>query len=230
MSSTRTLIQLRTRARQLAYQEESDLVSDDELNDIVNERCQELYDLLISVRGQDYYSAETSITSVSGQAVYSLPDDFYQLHIAMVSDGVRTVGMATFEEQEYPQLSDMEGSGSFSYYDVRYRLKQQGIEFRPAPNTTAWSFKLRYIPRFERLVNDSDTFDGINGWERYVEVAAAIDMVNKDESDAGPLLLELQRIEQRIRTLAPARDAGRPPRIVDTRGDWHDYYSDYDLS
>ena len=228
MAATRTFLQMRTRARQLAFQENSELVSEDELKGIVNEQCQALYDVLVGVRGMDYYSGSTTITSVADQAVYSLPDDFYQLQTAMVGDGSRTHNMATFEEQELATLLTMEQTGSHSYYDTRYRLKQAGIEFRPKPKDASWTFTLRYVPAMPLLVADGDVFDGVNGWEKWIELAAAIEMLNKDESDSTALQVQQQKIEQRIRGLAGSRDAGRPPRIVDTRGDWHDFYSDWD--
>lgn len=229
MTATRTLLQMRTRARQLADMVGSTFVSDPELTDIVNAHCQDLYDLLIEVRGQPYYATDHSWPTVVGQENYALPTNFHVLSGApMLYDGSDYFQMRTWEENERARLLNLT---STNIEDVRYRLVAGNLSLLPPPQTTSWTLSIRYVPTFARLVNDADVFDGINGWEQWVELSSAITMMNKQEDDPAALMAERARVEGRIRKLAPARDAANPPRIVDTRRDfgWYDEYYDWDL-
>lgn len=230
MSSTRTLLEMRNRARQLSDMVGSTFITDDELTDIVNSHCQGLYDLLIEVRGQAYYALEKSIPTKVGKSEYNLPDEFYQLSGApILYDGNHYHQLRTWEENERARLLNL--SNSTCVRDCRYRLVAGKVVILPAPNTAAWTLKLRYVPTFTKLVDDSEVFDGINGWERWVELNSAIDMLAKEESDFTARAAQLQQVEARIRKLGPSRDAANPPRIVDTRGDWamgDDFLNDWD--
>jgi len=234
MAATRTFLQMRDRARQLADMVGSTFVSEAELKEIINEACQDLYDILILHRGLAYYSVQTDIAVSSSTGSYGLPSDFYRLTSVRIKDGNNFWPLRAFEEVEVPALEQAEASGGYSLFQTRYSIRGPGglvastnIILLPKP-TGSWTLKIGYIPAFQRLTLDSDTFDGINGWEKWVELTAAIEMLNKEESDSSALLGERNRIEARIRTLAPGRDEHRPPRIADTRGDWADTWYAWD--
>jgi hypothetical protein len=84
-----TLAQLRTDARLYADQRPGGanaFISDTELTRLVNLVLPKLYDLLVSARGEDYYSRRTPIpgeagvrATAAGISDYLLPDDFYEL-------------------------------------------------------------------------------------------------------------------------------------------------------
>lgn len=211
---------MRTRALQLADMEYSDYIDTAELKDIVNEQCQALWDLLLASRGHEYYAEEKSFTTTASKSLYPLPGDFYQSTIFTIDDGNYVRNLETFEEQEIAQLKAYELATAQNFYNIKYRIRGSNVELRPTPQTTGWVVTVRYVPVMPRLVKNSDSFDGINGWEKWAELGAAVEMLVKEESDPGPMKSEQARVEARIRALAPTRDAGRPARIVDTRGDW----------
>lgn len=79
MARVRTLLELRDEVRQRADMENSQFVSDAELDRYINESISELYDLIIESAAQEYYLDTYTINTVSGRDTYSLPSDFYVL-------------------------------------------------------------------------------------------------------------------------------------------------------
>lgn len=67
--------------------------------------------------------------------------------------------------------------------------------------------------------DDADRFDGINGWEEYLVIDAAIRALTKEESDPSALMVEKAEIEARLQEMADSRDKGRPKRLQDVIGD-----------
>lgn len=57
--------------------------------------------------------------------------------------------------------------------------------------------------------------DGVNGWEEYIVVDAAMKCLQKEESDVSVLMAEKSALKQRIEAMASNRDAGKPERITD---------------
>lgn len=57
--------------------------------------------------------------------------------------------------------------------------------------------------------------NGVNGWEDYVVVDAAIKCLVKEESDPRALMEQKQGLLKRIEAMAANRDAGKPEKITD---------------
>ena len=66
-------------ARRYADQRQSTFFTDSEVRRIINQQIAEYYDLLVSVRGHEYYATSDEITLSAGTTAYSLPADFYQM-------------------------------------------------------------------------------------------------------------------------------------------------------
>ena len=214
MASTSTLLSLRTRARQRADMEGSLFVSDAELNQLINTSVAELYDLLVSVNSEYYLSSQT-LTLIPGTDTYSLPVDFYKLQgvdgIIDSQGNAYTLRPFNFAERNNALYTT---AASGPIVSLRYRLLGQNMRFIPVPSA-AGSIKLWYISIPTPLALDTDTFDGINGWEEYVIVDAAMKMLIKEESDVSALMSEKQGLTARINTMASSRDSGTPDRVVD---------------
>lgn len=63
--------------------------------------------------------------------------------------------------------------------------------------------------------NDSQTLDGISGWEEYVIVDAAIKGQIKQEGPIEPLMMQKAELKQRIEAMAEGRDAGQAHHVSD---------------
>jgi len=206
-----TLAQIRTQARQRADMEGSQFVTDSELTNYVNASAAELYDLLVS-RFEDYYIDDTVLTVANGADTLTLPTDFYKLK------GVDwAVGDGTYETVrsfQFVQRNETFDPGLGTLPRMRYRVLGSTLKFSPI-EYAAGTYRLWYIPRFTALVDDTDTFDGINGWTEYVVVDCAIKMLNKEESDSRAFVEQKQKLLDRIEAMAVGRDSGEPQTIID---------------
>lgn len=199
-------------------------VDNGELDRRINENCAQLYDLLCLTRGDQYYSGDATATTVTSQALYAwVADfsvtDFYRLIRVTVDDGTRYVDVRPWDYSDYARLKNAESAGVNSLESYRYRLKPTGLELLPQPTGTSHTITCHYVPNFVAMKVDSDTFDGINGWERWAALGAAIDLVNKEEGDPSGLLAQRTQQEALIAKLAASRDEAHPMQIHDNAGD-----------
>ena len=205
---------LRERARRRANMEDSDFVEDEELNQYISDSYAELYDLLVS-KFEDYYVADPLEFSISsGSSTYALPADFYKLIGLDRSVGggdYVEVKPFNFNDRNRRRIGDRLRSGSPT---ARYRILGSNLRFSPA-DQAAGDYLLWYVPRYSELTEDTDEVDGVNGWEEYIVIDAAIKCLIKEESNANDLYKAKAEIKQRIEEMAANRDAGEPQRIPD---------------
>lgn len=212
---TVTLAQLKTQSRQRADMENSTFIADSELTTMINASAAELYDLLIGVY-EDYNLTSQNVSIVPNTDTYSLPTDFYKLRgVDLVLDNLGnavTMKPFNFNERNAYLFTPTWNVVGLNY--LRYHIQGNNIRFVPVPNTSQ-TMKLWYIPAITRLVQDSDTLDGVNGYEEYVVLDAAIKMRVKEESDVQELMIQKQAMKQRIESMAQNRDAGMPEKVSD---------------
>lgn len=218
-----TLADMRQTARDLADMEDVASISDEWLNRRINEHCQRLYDKLIIAHGDLYYAkSNNGVSAVVGQSTYTWADlgaqDFYRLVSLIVDNGNDWCEPPAFQYEDLPSLLEQEsGVGYWHPCQLRRMVKPTGVEIRPAPNSTSLNITLHYIPVMPKLVDDQHAFDGINGWERWACLGAAIDMRVKEDEDPSGLYAMRQEIDRDIDILAGTRDAGRPYKVRRTR-------------
>ncbi len=225
MAANVTLLQMRTRVRELADMETSAqasaFVDDAELTRAINRALKQLYGKLVVARGNDYYATITTMATVVDQANYALPANFMQLLKVVVTDGSRWKPLNRWGYDEWANLRELEANtGGIEFY--KYQLVGANIEIRPVPKVTSHTLHIHYIKTFTELAADGDTFDGVNGWEDWSAYKVAIDMLNKEESfeQASALAAQQRELEQQIEAMAGNRDVGEPPTMQDTRRDW----------
>jgi hypothetical protein len=207
-----TLLQLRTRVRQRSDQElgpsqtgvDDHYITNSELNAYINASIAELYDLILKSDG-DQYLTSTTFTTTAGTQEYDLPANFYKLkgvEQQESADRWRTLRKFNFNERNKSGLA--------------YRLRSGVIRFNEIPDTGV-TMRLWYMPKATELSSDSDTFDGINQFEEYVVVDAAIKIMIKEESDPSALVMQKSSLYARIAEMADDRDSGEPDSISDYR-------------
>lgn len=206
-----TLLQLRTRARQRADMElgpsqtgvDDHFITNTELNAYINASIAELYDLILKADG-DYYLTSTTFTTTATQE-YDLPADFYKLkgvEQQESSDRYRLIRKFNFNERNRGGLA--------------YRIRGSKLRFNRVPDVGV-TMRIWYAPKATELSADVDTFDGINQFDEYVVVDAAIKMLTKEESDTSMLYAQKNALMQRINEMADDRDSGEPDSISDYR-------------
>jgi len=212
-----TLAEFRTRARERADQEGSQFITDTELDTYVNASAAELYDILVS-RFVDYYLESFVYTVASGSDVIPLPTNFYKLRGLDVSGGGGrwlTVSAYNFAQRN-DDTADLRIINRAAQR-IRHRVQAGSVKLIPADQAVG-NYQVWYVPRMPTLVATTDAFDGINGWEEYVVVDAAIKMMQKEESDTSALERQKAALLKRIETMAAERNVGEPERLIGPRG------------
>lgn len=209
-----TLSAFRDRARQRADMVNSRFVTDAELNTYINASIDELYDLLIASRGENYYVKSYSFTTSTNVDTYALPADFLKLMgVDYVTSTTQAITLKAFRWQERNRFR--EPFYNTRNYNLMYQVRGDNLVFIPTPNGNQL-IKLWYVPRAVDLTTDTASFDGINGWEEYVVIDAAIKMRVKEESPVEELMIAKQDMKARILSASSGRDSGEPARVVDT--------------
>lgn len=226
MATTLSLGALRIAARQRADMVNSQFVIDAEWNSYINQSYFELYDLLVSKYGDNYYVAPPHLITTNGtDYLYNLPTNplLYKLlgvDLALANTQDSYVTIRPFEFIDRNRYAVPNFQSFYGLTNLRYRLNGDKIWFTPIP-AAGQTIRLWYIPRMTELVLDSDVVDGISGWTEYIIVDAAIKAMQKEESDVSALMAQKQMLISRINAMAESRDAGSPAKVSDN------LYSDF---
>ena len=220
MATTMTLLELRTAARQRSDMVNSQFVTDAEFNSYINQSYFELYDVLVSKYGDNYYVAPVyTITTNGTDDQYALPTSpaVYKLlgvDLALSNTTDSFVTVRPFEFIDRNRYAVPNFQSFYGLTNLRYRLNGDKIWFTPIPAANQ-RIRLWYVPRMTILALDTDTVDGVSGWTEYIIVDAAIKAMQKEESDVSALMAQKQMLTQRINAMAESRDAGSPAKVSD---------------
>ena len=228
MPMTVTLTELLSRVRTRADMVGSDFVTDTELTYWINESIRSLYDMLVKAYGEDYFISSKSFNTVSGQSEYALDaspvsiSDFYKLKgvdVVFSTDDVRTLRRFTFRDRNRysPQATWTSGGAKA----IVYRLQGGKLWLLPAP-VGVYAVKVWYVPAFTALATGASTFDGINGWEKWVVAEVARKALMKEESDVSELNQELGAYKVEIEAMIAVRDVGEEEKATDVYQTDHD--------
>lgn len=223
MAKAATLTTMILQAREAADMVGSAFVTDAEITSLINAYVAELYDLLVQSYGPAFYASSFTFNTVAAQREYNLPTgvttgaDFYQLlGIDVDLGGGDIISAVPFDFYSRNKFSN--DASYLRGQPIYYRLHGSQIWLIPAPDGV-YPVTVHYVPAAPTLsAGGVTTFDGVNGFERYVIVSAAIAMLQKEESDPSVFLAEKASLTARIQSMSKHRDAGMPERIVDVRG------------
>lgn len=211
--ATRTLLQLRTRAKQRSNQENSDFVASAEWSDYLNYAISELRDIIISKVGDDYFASTESYSLIAGTESYALPATFYKvLWVELLCDDGY---YRKLKRYEIPEKND-HGLFGLGNRDLFYRIVGDNILFTPPTSIGGRTVRLWFVPLAQELSADADTLVGFNGWDEYVVLKAAIMAMEKAEQDTSAVSLRLEQLRIRIETMSENRDQSQPMRITDS--------------
>jgi len=215
---------LRLRARREADMEFSQLADDEEVDQYINDSAAEFYDLVLA-QDPDYFLNPTpfSITLTSGVDTYALPADFYKLRgvdtqLSAVANQWITLEPFNFKQRNLynwaPVNWNILGVANVKYHLMGPTGGVAQIKFIPGP-LSPQTIRLWYVPACPTLVAETDSLDGVNGWDEYVVVDTAIKLLQKEESDTALLMARKAALMERIAAMAPSRDSGTAPVTVD---------------
>jgi len=180
---------------------ESDAVSDEELTEYVNDAYAELYDLIVDADDARLFAKNAGLLLDVGEKSYLLPEDLYRLvgvH-AKIDSQYRSCERA--DSSEYASLALQRHEPQFWHRSPRYYFRwdlstgQKSLFLLPEK---VGDVAVVYIPQPRVFVDDDDRVDNPAQWMKFVEVTAAISMLDKVEREATALLIQKKNIGQRI--------------------------------
>jgi hypothetical protein len=224
-----TLSQLTLAAQYKADMVNANFLSSAEWTYNINQSITELYDLL-TTKYEFYYvklasstnGPSYSFTTDGTSQIYTLPTDFYKLYgVDLALFGApftpSFISLRSFPFGERNKYAIPNYQTYFGVTNLQYCLitgNPGALMFIPIPQANQ-TINVWYAPRFTPLVNPTDTFDGINGYEELVAIDAAIKALQKEESDVSTLMAQKAAMIKRIEDTASNRDAGAPAHITD---------------
>lgn len=227
MARTRRLEDMRNEVRDRADIENSQHITDAQINRYINQSGAALHAILVEHCEDEFielFSGTTSaasgnLTSISLGAVPEESNGAYKIVAVELEVSGRRRHIERWSWQTHGALIDQSNSGSL---DFRYRWVSYTLQIIPGC-PTATPYWVYAIPPFVDLTDDDDTLDGRDGWEEWIVIDAAVKCLLKEESDTRPLVAERTEVLERVKSQMKARDFARPDRVQDTeRRSWYD--------
>lgn len=146
-----------------------EVVGDVELNEYINASLGELYDLLISHYGEDYFVADPWEFVADGTAdLIPLPVDFAKclgIDVRTSSGCWTRVDPFNFGERNRYSLEARSGvTPSILDTNAHYRIRDNGIWIEPTP-AAGTVFRLHYVPMMPRVVDVGIVDIGISDYD-----------------------------------------------------------------
>lgn len=221
-----TMAELITQVRQRAELENSAFVTDQELEDYLNDSIAELHSELLARWGDEYFAVEEQI-AVPGGAV---DEDGSAVVLSPPLDDppLKVLGVAVFLEDEQ-QIRPLQ---TFSFGDTvqrldpgdwkssppRYKLKGNELLCFDRPPQVEMQVIVRVVEQAHRYDKDTpDEIDELYAWREFVIVDTLIKVFQKEESDTAALDARKQQLLARMLANAPPRDQAGPKLIRDDR-------------
>lgn len=222
----------------------SQYLTTDEWNFNINQSASELYDILVTKYGDDYFLAPWLLIPLTGLDSYPLPNGanyitggvaapaFYKLNGVDVnisggssSPNAGWVPVSRFNWSDRDKYTTFPGQAGAlnNVYQMGYREMGQNLEVIPA--NTNCLLRIRYVPILIQMLLDSDMLPfSISGWSEYVIVDAALKAMTKQDSAQKIMILkdDKARLLERIATTAANRDVGQANTVSNFRSSMGD--------
>ena len=196
-----TLLQLRDRAKQESDNVGQGFITDTEWNNYLAASYQELYGLVVTAFGNDYFvqapAAGYTFTTDGINEHFALPAEFFKLLAVDIQLSAPNYWVALKPFQ-------MSERNDFGYLGTMIPMAGQTL-------------RLLYVPRATVLTADVDVVDGVNGWEEYIVVDACIKALAKEESDTSSFVARKAALLERLNGEITNRDAGSPACVADVQ-------------
>lgn len=211
----------------------------DEWNSNINQSIYELYDILVSKFGDNYFFAPALLLQLTGLTSYPLPDGSnypvngvnspacyklsgVDLNISGQSSSANAgwVPLAKNNWSDRDRYTVFPGQAGTLFYGYQMSYRVMGNQLFVFPPNTNTTLRLWYVPVMTQLLQDTDMLPfSISGWSEYVIVDAAMKAMIKEESleKWNALSAIKQQQMMRIETQAANRDVDQPNTVSNTR-------------
>ncbi len=210
---------LRYQAKLRADMLKSKFVTDDEWNIEINQSAAELYGLLVSKYGEDYFLAPLQVFSTAGQQFYPLPDGTNFLNTNGIPDPNGTPAPACYKVHKFEvnsfgaNVTNVQGwipmnrcnSADLDKYNLflgaasnnvsgqycQFQYREMGTNVCIIPVNSGQYMRIWYVPIAKQLLQDTDMLPySYSGWHEYVVLdAAAKSLAKKQFMDQAQELL-----------------------------------------
>lgn len=228
-----TVGNLRLESQQRCNKEHSLFYTTQEWNSMINQSFKELYDIIITAFGDDYYVANPyTYTTGQNQQLYPLPSDFYKLLLCEVAlNPTDPNSYVTLRQFNFIQKNLWNYPNQYTMYGItnlRYRLNGNNLMIVPQTQG-GQTIRIWYAPRPNQLINDTDTVDAVSGWEEYIVADVCIKALAKEESDVTIFAAQKMAILTRIEEMSLNRNLAESKTVSDVKlrnfswgdsGDW----------
>lgn len=232
-----------TQVRRRADMENTAFVTDEEIQQYIQDSYGELYDLIIESNPTFYQATSGTITTVEGTDTYTVPEtvetDANMYKVVGVDVQFNGVWRSIRPFRSY-QLNVLNDQTSWAdRYSVFYQMvgpkrqvgaaisdaDQRQIRFIPSP-PSGQSARVHYIPYPDNLAAGSIDFQSFTGWDEYIICDAAAKCLEKEESHeaADRLLARKMAAAARIRYQAQTMNDDDPGSVRDSSGDFQSYW------
>lgn len=211
MPRTFTLAQLRQRVRELVDIEGNRHFTDSEVNSRISSAYAKYYAKLVA-SGLGYAGEKTQTIFTVGTNTYAMPTD--HMSTLRVDYRYSTELWQELEEVLVQEINRYQTTGSQAF---GFRLVGGNILLYPTP-PSGQTYRHIYVPAPADLTTDTQTVDGVAGFEDAVVLDAAIRcLIKKEDADTSSLLRERDLVDARIQEEAEMRLLTKSRRIARTR-------------
>lgn len=217
----------------------ANFLTQDEWNFNINRSSDELYDLLVTKYGEDYFQAPPLLIPLTGLSSYPIPDGsnypingvnspaLYKLsgidaNVSGAAPGPNAgwvpLSRANWSDRDRYTTFPGQAGALNNIYQMSYR--QMGNSLFIFPTNSNQLIQLWYVPIRPQMLLDTDMLPfSISGWSEYVIVDAAMKAARKEESWdlVNVLKADKSALLERIETTAANRDVGQPNTISNVR-------------
>lgn len=201
---------LRYESRLRADQLKSNFITSDEWNLMINQSNMELYDILITQYGEDYFLATPLIITSSSLQAYPLPNGTNYLNTNGFPDPAGTPAAACYKvygvdlNSYGAGLTNPQGWRSMSRFNwadrnkfnfllgaasnnvagqyCQFQYREMGTDIYILPINSGQYFRLWYVPLNDQLLLDTDMLPfSYSGWHEYIVVDVASKALEKQE-------------------------------------------------
>ena len=210
-----TLADLRRRVRQKCQAENDlDWLDNEELDQYINDSRKELYGILVRY-GLIRVEATQEIIA-NGAASYPVNNDYFATLDVWREHSQHYFRLNRFSHRRRPFAAPQAITGDAT----RYRIADTAdcgkqIELLPRPGSGTYLHT--YVPIPDLLVQTTDSVDDILGWDEYIVLDASIKVKDKENDDAGPLVIAKQAIRARIEAEKEAEEMSESWVVQPTR-------------
>lgn len=234
MPLTRTALQLETSARQRADCVGSSFRDSAAVRQYLSESCRALVTQLVDAYEDDYWSLSATLPTVPGQnwaalSTLASPQQFWKVVRLLVTiNGTRDkLDLAGLDEIDTESTFGPKGWTNFP----KYRLRGANVWWSITP-TAVHTVTVDFVPTqifltaalttSADLIADTDTFDGVMGWDTWAVLDTAIKLRSDESKDTSALYAELYGadgaggVNERVMSAAAARVSSEPERVRDS--------------